>query len=54
MAINKTARNLLITIKTNYIASSKTFADTAEKVEIVATGQNLALVSNKKVCITSK
>lgn len=51
MAINKTAKNLYIRIKGNYISESKIFLETAEKIEIVATEENLNLTSNKKVQI---
>jgi hypothetical protein len=50
MAINKTAKNLIITIENKYFSSAKTIEETAEKVEIVATHENLILISNKKVC----
>lgn len=49
MAINKSAKNLYIRIKDNYINLSQTFVETAEKIEIVATKENLNLISNKKV-----
>jgi hypothetical protein len=49
MAINKSAKNLYIRIKGNYISQSQTFLETAEKVEIVATKENLNLISSKKV-----
>ncbi|WP_157956101.1 hypothetical protein [Flavobacterium kingsejongi] len=54
MAINKTAKNLYITITQTYSTSSKTFLENAEKVEVVATGTNLTLISNKKVAIKGK
>jgi phage gp45-like len=49
MAINKSAKNLYITIDNKYYSLSKTFIETAEKIEIVATEKNLTLLSNKKV-----
>ena len=49
MAINKSAKNLYITIENKYYSMAKTFVETAEKVEIVATEKNLTLLSNKKV-----
>jgi hypothetical protein len=49
MAINKSAKNLYIKVKGNYISQSQTFLETAEKVEIVATKENLTLISNKKI-----
>jgi hypothetical protein len=49
MAINKSAKNLYVTINNKYYSLSKTFIETAEKVEIVATEKNLTLLSNKKV-----
>lgn len=49
MAINKTAKNLYITVDTKYYGTSQKFIETAEKVEIVATEKNLTLLSNKKV-----
>lgn len=49
MAINKSAKNLYIRIKNNYIHQSQIFLETADKVEIVATKENLTLNSNKKV-----
>lgn len=49
MAINKNAKNLYIKIENKYFSVAKTFIETAEKVEVVATEKNLSLVSNKKV-----
>ena len=49
MSINKSAKNLYITIDYKYYSIAKTFVETAEKVEIVATEKNLTLLSNKKV-----
>jgi hypothetical protein len=49
MAINKSAKNLYITVENKYYSLSKAFVETAEKVEIIATEENLTLVSNKKV-----
>lgn len=51
MAINKTAMNLNIKIKNNYTASSKTINETSEKVEIVATKENLTLCSARMIQI---
>ncbi|MCV9926741.1 hypothetical protein OIU83_03730 [Flavobacterium sp. LS1R49] len=51
MAINKTAKNLTIEIKNKYTCIAKTIYETTGKVEIVATKDNLTLVSNKKVII---
>jgi hypothetical protein len=51
MVINKTEKNLYVTIKQNYVSQSKIFVETAEKVEIAATKENLTLSSNKKVQI---
>ncbi|KQB40385.1 hypothetical protein [Flavobacterium aquidurense] len=52
MAINKTAKNLTVKIKNEYISFSKTLYETSEKVEIVATKENLTLYSAKKIQIT--
>jgi hypothetical protein len=49
MAINKTAKNLYVTIGNKYYSISQKFIETAEKVEVVATDKNLTLLSNKKV-----
>jgi hypothetical protein len=49
MAINKTAKNLYVTIENKYYSISQKFEETAEKIEIVATEKNLTLLSNKKV-----
>lgn len=49
MAINKSAKNLYVTIDNKYYSIAKTFVETAEKVEIIATEENLTLISNKKV-----
>lgn len=51
MAINKTAKNLIIDIKRNYISLSKTYCEESEKVEIIATKENLTLISKKKINI---
>ena len=51
MAITKTAKNMTITIKNNYLSISKTFEETAEVVDILATKGNVKLISNKKVII---
>jgi hypothetical protein len=51
MAINKTAKNLKVKIKNNYTSFSKTLQETSEKVEIVATKENLTLYSGKKIQI---
>lgn len=51
MAINKTAKNLVIEIDNKYTSISKTFIETAEKVEVAATAENLVIASNKKVAI---
>lgn len=49
MAINKSAKNLTVKIKNNYFCMAQTIHETAEKVEIIATKENLILNSNKKV-----
>jgi len=54
MAIKKIAKNLIITIADQYVSTSQTAFETAEKVEIVALGENLVLASNKKINITGK
>lgn len=54
MAINKTANNLKIKIKNNYISSAKTIHEESDKIEIIATKENLTLISGKKVIIISK
>lgn len=51
MAINKTAKNLIVEIDNKYTSFSKIFAETGEKVEIAATAENLIIASNKKVAI---
>lgn len=51
MAIIKTAEKITIKIKNNYVAFAKTIYETSEKVEIVATKENLTLASNKKIQI---
>lgn len=51
MAINKTAKNLNIEIKNSHMGSFKTMHETSEKVEIVATKENLTLYSGKKIKI---
>lgn len=51
MAINKTAKNLKIKIRENYICFAKTINEESDKIEIVARKRNLTLASNKKVII---
>lgn len=51
MAINKSATNIKIKIKNNYLSTSKTINETSEKVEIVATKENLTLCSTRKIQI---
>jgi hypothetical protein len=51
MAINKSAKNLNVKIKNNYICLVKEMEETSEKIEIVATKENLTLISNKKINI---
>lgn len=51
MAINKTAKNLIIEIDNKYTSFSKTFLEKSEKVEVAATAENLIIASNKKVAI---
>lgn len=51
MAINKTAKNLNIKIKNNYTSYFGTIHETAEKVVIVATKENLTFISGKKINI---
>lgn len=51
MAINKTAKNLIVEIDNKYTSFSKIFTETGEKVEIAATAENLIIASNKKVAI---
>ena len=52
MAINKTAKNLYVTLCKSYDSKAKKVEETAEKVEIVATKENLKLLCNKKIVIT--
>jgi len=47
MAINKTAKNLNIEIRKNYTCMAKEIDERSEKIEIVATKENLTLVSKK-------
>ncbi len=49
MAINKNAKNLYVKIKHNYTCTAQAIYETAEKVEIIATKENLTLISNKKI-----
>lgn len=51
MAINKIAKNLTLTIKNEYTSFSKTHYETSEKIEIVATKENLTLYSGNKIQI---
>lgn len=51
MAITKKAKNIIIKVKNNYVATSKTIDENSGKIEIVATKENLTLVSNKKINI---
>lgn len=51
MAIRKTAKNLKIKIRENYICFAKTINEESDKVEIVATKRNLTLASNRKIYI---
>lgn len=51
MAIYKTAKNLKIKIKKSYNCFSKTFYETSDKIEIVATKENLTLYSGNKIKI---
>lgn len=51
MAINKTAKNLKIKIKNSYASFSKIIHEESDKIEIVATKENLTLASNKKINI---
>lgn len=51
MAINRTAKNLNVKIKNNYICLTKGINESSEKIEIVATNENLTLISNKKINI---
>jgi hypothetical protein len=51
MAITKTANNITIKVKNNYVATSKTIDENSGKIEIVATKENLTLISNKKINI---
>ncbi len=51
MAINKSAKNLSIKIKNNYISLSKAIHESSGKIEIVATKENLTLMSGKKTII---
>lgn len=53
MAIKKTAKNLFIKISDKYVSTSKTYEESAEKVEIVALKENLILASNKKINVIS-
>jgi len=52
MAINKTAKNLYIKLYKSYDSKAKQVEETSEKVEIVATKENLQLLCNKKIVIT--
>lgn len=52
MAINKTAKNLYVKVYKSYDSNAKKVQETAEKVEIVATQENLKLLCNKKIVIT--
>ena len=51
MAINKSAKNLNMKIKNNYICLVKVIDERSEKIEIVATKENLTLIANKKINI---
>ncbi|MBZ4041650.1 hypothetical protein [Flavobacterium hibisci] len=51
MAINKTAKNLKVIIKNTHTSFSGTMHETAEKIVIVATKENLTLISGKKINI---
>lgn len=51
MAINKIAVNLSIKIKNRYISFSRAINETSEKVEIVATKENLTLNSVRVIQI---
>ena len=51
MAINKTAKNLSVKIREKYICIAKESTETSDKIEIVATKENLTLMSNKKIII---
>ncbi|WP_428229420.1 hypothetical protein [Flavobacterium sp.] len=51
MAIYKTAKNLKIKISNVYTCYSKAFYETSEKIEIVATKENLTLYSGNKIQI---
>ncbi|WP_456312446.1 hypothetical protein [Pseudomonas shirazensis] len=51
MAINKTAKNLKIKITKNYTCMAKEIDETSGKIEIVATKENLTLISDKKIII---
>ena len=51
MAINKTAKNLNAKIKNKYICLTKKINESSEKIEIVATKENLTLISSKKINI---
>jgi hypothetical protein len=53
MAINKTAKNLKVEVKNNYISSAKMIHEESDKVEIIAIKENLTLLSNKKIVIKS-
>jgi hypothetical protein len=54
MAINKTAKNLYVTVKNKYTSTARTFKETAEKITIVATEGDLKLISNRKIIIKDK
>lgn len=51
MAINKIAKNLTVTINEKHLCMAKTIEETSEKITIVATEDDLNLVSNKKIVI---
>lgn len=51
MAINKIAKNLNIEIRNHYSSSAKIIYETSGKIVIVATKENLSLISGKKINI---
>lgn len=51
MAINKTAKNIHIEIRNNYLCTAKTILEVSEKVDIVATKEKLTLVAAKRIYV---
>jgi hypothetical protein len=51
MAINKTAKNMYITIAGDFTRTAKEIEKTSEKITILATKGDIELISNRKVVI---